>query len=303
MPDGHMTQTTHSRTVQTRARTRRRPSTLFKAVNLGARMLSRVAPPVAARVLQRIFFTPQKNPMPEREVNWMKGAETWRVQFDEKRSLPLYAWGTGPTVLLVHGFSGRGSQMGAFIAPLLAAGYRVVIFDAPAHGDADGKQTALPEIAMAVLKVAEHLGPLSACIAHSIGTAATTIALTRGLDCERVVYIAPPEYMGVYLQKAAKMIGFSTAVVGRVRDSIEARYGMAFEAIRGTNLAPGMKVPALLIHDRKDTMVSIDDSRTLMRHWPGAMLVETEGLGHVRILRDTKVVAGAVEFVTGVAKP
>jgi len=297
MPDGYMTPTHNTKAVQARARARRRPSALFKAANLGARMLSRVAPPLAAKVLQRLFFTPQKNPVPAREVNWMKGAKTWRVQFGEKQSMPLYAWGEGPTVLLVHGFSGRGSQMGAFIEPLLAAGYRVVIFDAPAHGDAHGKQTALPEIAMAVLKVAEDLGPLAACIAHSMGTAATTIALTRGLDCDRVVYIAPPEYMGVYLLKAAKMIGFSAAVVGRVRANIEARYGMAFEAIRGTNLAPGQKIPALLIHDRKDTMVSIDDSRKLVSHWPGARLVETEGLGHSRILRDPGTIQTALAFL------
>ena len=301
MPDGHVTHLHPTKARQPRTRTKRRTPPLYKAINLGARVLSRVAPPLAARVLERMFFTPQRNPMPEREIHWMKGAKTWRIQFDEKRSLPLYAWGDGPTVLLVHGFSGRGSQMGAFIVPLLAAGYRVVIFDAPAHGGADGKQTALPEVAMAVLKVAEHLGPLAGCIAHSIGTAATTIALSKGLDCDRVVYIAPPEYMGVYLLKAAKMIGFSEAVAGRVRASIEARYGMAFEAIRGTNLAPGQKIPALLVHDRRDTMVSIDDSRKLVSHWPGARLVETEGLGHSRILRDAKVVAGAVGFLSGLS--
>ena len=48
-----------------------------------------------------------------------------------------HVWGAGPVVYLVHGWGGRGSQLASFVEPLLAGGFRVVMFDAPAHGDSD----------------------------------------------------------------------------------------------------------------------------------------------------------------------
>ncbi len=297
MPDGQTINAPVAKPNQKKRRPRSRTPFMLRAIGLTARITSAVAPGIAVRFLEKLFFTPRKNRTPVREKEWMQGAEVSRIPFAEGRLLPLYAWGEGPTVLLVHGFSGRGSQMGAFVTPLLAAGYRVVIFDAPAHGAADGKQTALPEVATAIKKVADHLGPLAACISHSMGAAATTIALSKGMDCARVVYIAPPEDMRAHLLKAARFIGFSHAVAERLRCRIEVKYGAAFETIRGTNLAPGQAIPALIIHDRNDSLVPFQDGKMLADSWPGARLMETEGLGHNRILQDPTVVRSALDFL------
>jgi hypothetical protein len=48
------------------------------------------------------------------------------VRFDHARRLPVYSWGSGPTILLAHGWSGRGSQLGAFVEPLVEQGFRLV---------------------------------------------------------------------------------------------------------------------------------------------------------------------------------
>ncbi len=59
-------------------------------------------------------------------------------------ALPCWVWEPGPhaaaAVLLVHGWDSRGSHLGAWVPPLLRAGVRVLAFDAPAHGDAPGRQ-------------------------------------------------------------------------------------------------------------------------------------------------------------------
>lgn len=275
---------------------RKRPPIARLLTTLAARTLSYAAPPLAARWLERIFTTPQRFPVPEREQRWMKNAERWTIDFDGRRKLPLYGWGKGPVILLVHGLAGRGSQMGAFVQPLVDAGHRVVTFDALAHGEAEGKQTALPEIALMVQKVGEHLGPLHACIAHSVGTASTTIALSRGMACRRVVYVSPPEDLRGYLLRLAGFVGFTTAVADRTRVRLEKRFDLPFAAARGTNLAPGFDLPALMIHDRQDIMVPIDEGLRLARAWPGAQFVQTEGLGHSRILRDGAIVRLATDF-------
>lgn len=264
---------------------------------LGVRGLSRVAPSLAAILLERVFLTPRRYRMPEWEKVWTAGAEVWRIPFDAEHLMPLYAWGTGPVVLLAHGFSGRGSQMGAYIQPLLARGYRVVAFDAPAHGAAGGKRTSLPEVAEAIGKIAAHLGPLAGVIAHSNGSAATTVALSRGMVCKRVVYVSPPEDLGRFLRRAARFLGFTPAVAERTRARVERRYGVTFAALRGAPLAAERHEPVLILHDREDTMVPFEDGQRIAEAWEGSELRETRGLGHTRILRDPGVVQTAVEFI------
>ena len=61
--------------------------------------------------------------------------------------LALYDWGSGPTVLLVHGWGARGTHLGKLVPPLVAAGYRVVAFDAPGHGQSSGRSATLPQFA------------------------------------------------------------------------------------------------------------------------------------------------------------
>ena len=70
------------------------------------------------------------------------------------QALAVESWGAGPTVLLVHGWNGRGAQLGAFAPALVKSGYRVVTFDTPAHGRSPGRATNLPEISEAI-----HAGP------------------------------------------------------------------------------------------------------------------------------------------------
>ena len=48
----------------------------------------------------------------------------------------VYEWGAGDdVVVLAHGWDGRASQFAVLVRDLIAEGYRVVAFDAPAHGD------------------------------------------------------------------------------------------------------------------------------------------------------------------------
>ena len=58
-----------------------------------------------------------------------------------------------------------------------------------------------------------------------------------------------------------------------------------------------MDTSALIIHDVKDTQISVDDSKMLAAAWPSARLQLTAGLGHNRILRDPDVIQRAVSFL------
>lgn len=272
-------------------------STIVRIVRWGARISRTVAPGLASRWLERLFLTTRRRPAPPREVEWLADARRATLQVGEHQ-VPIHRWGRhGPTVLLVHGWDGRGSQMGAFVEPLCRAGYQVVAFDAPGHGAATGRSCSLPLLADTVAAVAHHIGDVHGLIAHSLGTAATSIAISRGLRVERLVYVAPPEDPGAYLRLAAGFLGFGDAVAARAQVRLEARFDIAFDGVRGRALAPGFGVPGLLFHDVTDREVPIGEGRALAAAWPEARLVETDGLGHNRILRDPAVVEQAVAFI------
>jgi pimeloyl-ACP methyl ester carboxylesterase len=58
-------------------------------------------------------------------------------------------------------------------------------------------------------------------------------------------------------------------------------------------------VPALIIHDRDDADVPWQQAELLAKAWPGARLLLTRGLGHMRILRNRDVIQTSVDFIAG----
>ncbi len=266
-------------------------------VALGAMgALSRVAPGYVAGWYADRFLTTTRHPVPLRETEWALGAERVSVRSGD-RELPGWSWGEGPTILLTHGWSGRGLQLGAFAAPLAAQGYRVITFDAPGHGSSPGKRSSVVEFAEAIEAYAGEFGNPAAVIAHSLGTAAVSLALRRGLRTHRLVYIAAPEDAGVYIHRIADRFGLPATVADGAMELIERRFGISWSDFDSRRVAGAAALPLLLVHDRDDHEVEIDQARNLREAWSGARLHETEGLGHRRILRDPAVVAAVTSFL------
>lgn len=205
--------------------------------------------------------------------------------------------GDGPHVLLVHGWDGGAHQMLPFVAPLVSAGFVVTLFDLPGHGTSEGERTHLRDLADAVRKVASHLGPLHAVIAHSVGAAAVSIAALEGLEVERLVYVAPPFSLEQQARGFARAIGAEEAAVAPMLATLR---GLLRHPIDGEGLLDELatlRMPLLAIHDRSDRITSHDATATMVARWKDARLLSTEGLGHARILRAPEVVAAAVDFV------
>src|SRR5512139_2122033 len=103
--------------------------------------LSRAAPSLAAEAASRLFVLVPRVPRPKGEAAaFLASGEAFTLRGAGRR-LAAWSWGDGPAIVLAHGWGGRGSQMRAFVPPLLAAGYRAVVFDGPAHGLSGGLST------------------------------------------------------------------------------------------------------------------------------------------------------------------
>jgi pimeloyl-ACP methyl ester carboxylesterase len=77
------------------------------------------------------------------------------------------------------------------IAPFLEAEFRVVVFDAPAHGRSSGAHINIVQWSEAILAVAKQVGVTHGLIAHSIGATAAALALQAGLNATKVVFVSP----------------------------------------------------------------------------------------------------------------
>ena len=199
--------------------------------------------------------------------------------------------------LLVHGWGSRGARLNSFVAPLTQAGFSVVAFDAPGHGASAGRLSSLPQFISAIREIGDRLGPIDLVAAHSMGGAATTLAMARGLSVRRAVFLAPASDPAGYSERFASVLGLSPAVLSRLTSALERRFGMAWTDFDVLAAAATMSAPLLVFHDRDDRDVAWTDGESIAAAWPGARLVTTTGLGHRRIVHDPAVVERAVAFL------
>lgn len=262
-------------------------------------VLSRLAPRLATKLAERIFVTPISTRRPPREVAWAEGADRITIP-SPLGGIPVWVWGDGPqTVLLVHGWSGRGLQLGAFVEPLVEQGYRVVTHDAPGHGEARGRTSSMPAFAAALGVVARRFEPVSAVIAHSLGSTATIYALAHHeLIADLVVAISPAARLHAVRERFGEMMGFAPPIIDRMRDAFEDRLGFDWEASEPLRIAGTLAMPLIVIHDSGDRFTPHGEGAELADAWPNGRLITTSGLGHHRILRDLEVVDSAVSFIS-----
>jgi pimeloyl-ACP methyl ester carboxylesterase len=102
-----------------------------------------------------------------------------------------------------------------------------------------------------------------------------------------------------YSRRFARWYWIPEAVRKGMQRAIEERYGVRWEQLEVPRVAPRLTAQALVIHDRDDRMMPWIHGATVARHWPGARLVSTDGLGHRRILADETVTRAAADFIAG----
>src|SRR4026209_2347939 len=151
-------------------------------------------PDLAGAWAERLFLTPPRAADAAASALDLIDARPGCI-VHQGRHIMTWRWGApdAPAVLLAHGWGGHAAQMRAFVFPLLAAGYRVIAYDQPAHGVSEGRLTGLPDFAEVIAELAWHYGEVSAIVAHSLGGAAAGLALERHqLRVEKVVLVSPP---------------------------------------------------------------------------------------------------------------
>ena len=261
---------------------------------------SLLLPEHAAALAERLFLTPPRPRIAESHFFDFLDAHAGFVEH-RGRQLATWRWGpaTAPAVLLAHGWGGQAAQMRGFVPGLLASGFRVIAYDQPAHGLSEGRLTGLPDFARALGAVAAHHGGVSHVIAHSLGAVATAVAMAHGLPLQGAVLISPPSDLVGFSRRFARWTWMAEPTRRAMQAAIEERFGVRWADLEVARLAPRLRAPALVVHDRGDAVVPWAQGAALARAWPGARLLGTRGLGHGRILEAEVTRQAAVDFITG----
>ncbi|MDQ5979686.1 MAG: Alpha/beta hydrolase [Verrucomicrobiota bacterium] len=258
-------------------------------------------PAVMGELAASIFLHPMRltRRMP-REAGYLAQARSFTLA-SSVGELAAWEWGEAgrPLVGLLHGWEGHGAQLGAFAAPLVEQGFRVMTFDAPGHGDSPGDECSAPLLGRLLTEMTEQAGGFFALVAHSMGCAAAAMAAVRGVQVRGLVFLAPPVSQLDRVERMCRRMEIGPEAAGYFRAAVERRTGMAYAEASMFPVAEQAPCPLLALHDPADDSTDYAATAQFVARWRGARLVPCPGRGHYRLLSTPEVVRQTVEFIAG----
>jgi len=271
---------------------------MIRVIRQSFPILEKVWPSMAYRWAFDKFFTPLRFPQPEREIPTIQKAESFTMPVSGKKTV-FYSWGNtqNPTLLLVHGWMGRGGQFYKFVDPLLDRGFHVVTFDGPAHGLSEGKKTHLNEFAESILGLEHRYGPIEKAVGHSFGGIAIIYSIVKGSHIKDITLISTPTIGSEIIKEFLKQINGTDKTRIAFQQFVKQRFGFDFNELSASSLVQKVAFRSLLlVHDYEDRDVNISHAREILRQIPKAKTHFTTGLGHTRILRNDEVIENVIQF-------
>jgi pimeloyl-ACP methyl ester carboxylesterase len=265
-------------------------------------MLARVSPALAARLALDRFLKPSRRELDAVDAAALASARLTTLRVADV-DVQVYEWGEAgaPTLLLLHGWGSHAPRFSAFIDGALARGWRALAFDAPGHGRSTGRRSSLARFRAALDAVIASYGPVRAVVAHSLGALATATRLADPAAAPALraaALVSLPRDVSYLLETYLEILAARPAMAGRVRALFQERYGGTAAALSATALAPHITCPVLLVQDRDDDVVPVEQAEELARLLPHGALHLTQGLGHSGMLRDPATVNAVLGFLT-----
>ena len=214
-----------------------------------------------------------------------------------------YRWPAteGPKLLILHGFGSSAYKFHHYVRRFIDKGYEVLAFDAPAHGKSEGETVNALEYSQMILHIIKWYGPIDSFLAHSFGGLALTLAMEQLPENSRykIVFIAPATETVSAVDSAFKLLNLQDPVIKNEFDKIIVeKSGKPKEWFSMNRAMDAVKAKTLWIHDEDDKVTPLADAIPIRdKQLPNVKFMITQGLGHRRIYRDTKVKNTVVEFL------
>ncbi|MDC3079256.1 alpha/beta hydrolase [Flavobacteriaceae bacterium] len=254
---------------------------------------------LATKLALYLFFRPQRFKTPYREHQMRDAAEQIKFSASSiEKEIQVYRLkGEKQKVLLLHGWSGRGTQLFSFADELQKENYEVITFDMPAHGQSPGNKTNVLELTYCIQDLNQKFGPFYAAIAHSMSGFALLRAIKDGLPLQSAAIIGSGDSIKGVFHRFSQQLHFSDKITERMITTVEKKFSIKLETYSSRVNIKDIDIPLLIVHDKDDKEAPNECSISLHDLARNSQLKLTSGLGHHRILRDPKTVQYIVQFL------
>lgn len=270
-----------------------------KAILYSAKVLETFSPRLATKFAIKLFTTPIRHKVPKREIEMDAASKQQLITVKSiNKEIMLYQYGTSKKkVLLVHGWSGRGTQLVKIADELVKAGYSTVSFDAPAHGKAPGSTSNMTEFVASVLQIEKDFGPFEFAIGHSLGGMTIMNSIKRGLNVKKAVIIGSGDVVEDIVDDFVLKLGLRPEISKQMKLTFENKIGETMNSYSTYIASQEITIPVLVIHDENDDDVPVSAAHHIYQYLENGELLITKELGHRKILGDTKVIKKIMSFI------
>jgi pimeloyl-ACP methyl ester carboxylesterase len=264
-----------------------------------AKVLQSISKNLTVKFAKKLFSTPIRYKLPKRELEMNSNTKQELIYIPKiGKKIMVYQYGTSAKkVLLVHGWSGRGTQLVKIADKLIDMGYSTISFDAPAHGKSPGKTTLMLEFIESILELEKLYGKFDFAIGHSLGAMSILNSIKQGLNVKKAVILGSGDSINDILLDFVSKIQLKPEIATLMRESFEEKFNDSMESYSGAVAAKKVLVPMLVIHDKEDKDVPHTASVNIHNKLKNSELILTDNLGHRKILGDETVISKIQEFL------
>lgn len=269
---------------------------LPKLIGATLNLTSYISPSIAAKIAVGFFSKPRKGKLNNEELKYLKSA-TQTDHYFNNFNIKTYRWkGNNDTILLVHGWESNTYRWKELIELLHQQDYNIITVDAPAHGQSGSTIFNAPLYAECLNVVVEKYKPQH-IIGHSVGGTSVAIALKNYQHAfvEKIALLGAPSNLAISVKNYVNLMGYNARVANAINKHYLKHFGHLPEYYCVENFYKDLPPKGLIIHDKKDNIISFKEALDINRAYNNATLIKTIGLGHR--LKSDKVYQHLIDFL------
>jgi pimeloyl-ACP methyl ester carboxylesterase len=276
-----------------------KPLKIPKVILLTARFLSLISSKLTTLFAAKLFTTPIKHQIPKRELAMDVNSIQECVFIPTiNKEVVVYRYGdSDKKILLVHGWSGRGTQLHKIADELLLNGFSTISFDAPAHGKSSGNSTIMIEFIATIMFLETKYGKFEGAIGHSLGGISLLNATRKGLKIDSLITIGSADIIKDIVDDFIFKLQLKPKFSDLLQKHFELKFGATMNSFSGFLSAKEIDIPVLIIHDHDDSEVSVKCAISIHKNLKNGQLMLTKGLGHRQILGNENVIEKVIDFL------
>ncbi|WP_372753987.1 alpha/beta hydrolase [Mariniflexile sp.] len=253
---------------------------LIKVIGSTINVFSYISSSYSAQLAIYLFSKPNKGKITSEEAPFLETASKETVLF-KKIPIATYHWkGTKETVLLVHGWESNAFRWKDLIEMLQAQNYNIIAIDAPAHGNSGNKIFNVFLYSDCINAVTSHF-KIDSIVGHSVGATASAISLHKyNSSIKKLISLGAPSNFTGIITNYINMMGYNNRVTNAMNNYYLKHFDHEPDYFSAKNFLKDIQAKGLIIHDKKDRIISYRDALDISKHYKDSKLIKTIGLGH-----------------------